>query len=70
MSMDGYPLGGHHAGGAGGAVRKVLGGGGGRPTMPSDDPRVVTGDDLARILAWADAYDAARQASKEKSDAH
>ena len=69
MSMDGYPLGGHHAGGAGGAVRKVLGGGGGRPTMPSDDPGVATGDDLARTLACADAYDAARQA-KEKSDAH
>jgi hypothetical protein len=30
----------------------------------------VTGEDLTRILAWADAYDAAKRASKEKSDAH
>jgi hypothetical protein len=38
--------------------------------MPADDPGGVTGDDLDRILAWADAYDAARRTSKDKPDAH
>lgn len=67
ITMDGYPFGGHHADEAGAVVRNVLGAGGGKATMPSDDPGVVTGDDLTRILAWADAYDAAKRASK---DAH
>ena len=69
IAMDGYPFGGHHADEAGAVVRKVLGGGGAKPTMPSDDPGVVTGDDLTRMLAWADAYDAAKRASKDKSNA-
>ncbi len=60
LSMDGYPFGGHHADQAGAVVRKVLGESGGKATMPSDDPGAVTGEDLARILAWAQAYDAAR----------
>jgi hypothetical protein len=60
MSMDGYPFQGHHAGEAGTVIRKVLGAAGGRkPTMPSDDPGAVTGEDLAKILAWADAFDRA-----------
>jgi hypothetical protein len=70
LTMDSYPFGGHHADQAGAVVRKVLGAAGGKPTMPSDDPGAVTGEDLTRILAWADAYDAAKRASKEKSDAH
>ena len=60
LAMDGYPFGGHHADEAGAVVRKVLGAGGGKATMPSDAPGVVTGEDLAGILAWADAYEAAR----------
>ncbi len=70
VAMDAYPFGGHHADEAGAVVRKVLGAGGAKPTMPSDDPGVVTGDDLTRMLAWADAYDAAKRASKDKSNAH
>ena len=70
LTMDGYPFGGHHADEAGAVVRKVLGAGGGKPSMPSDHPGVVTGDDLTRILAWADAYDAAKRASKDNPDAH
>jgi hypothetical protein len=70
ITMDGYPFGGHHADEAGAVVRKVLGATGGKPTMPSDEPGTVTGDDLTRILAWTDAYDAAKRASKDKSDAH
>lgn len=59
IAMDGYPFGGHHADEAGETVRRVLGAGGSKATMPSDTPGAVTGEDLARILAWADAYDAA-----------
>ena len=83
ISMDRYPFGGHHADESGIVVRKVLGGGGGKPTMPSDDPGAVTGDDLSQILAWADAFERAhpapkqektpektQQRTKEKSDAH
>lgn len=75
ITMDAYPFGGHHADESGTVVRKVLGGGGGKPTMPSDDPGAVTGEDLARILAWADAFENAHPAhgedeTKDKSDAH
>jgi uncharacterized membrane protein len=76
IAMDSYPFGGHHADEAGNVVRKVLGAGGGKSTMPSDDPGSVTGDDLARILAWADVFEHAHpatqpasKAKKEKSDA-
>jgi mono/diheme cytochrome c family protein len=65
IAMDSYPFGGHHADEAGAAVRKALGAGGGRATMPADDPGGVSGDDLTRILAWADAYDTAKSAAKE-----
>lgn len=61
LSFDRYPPTGHHAGEAGAAVRRVLTGDGKEgPTMPDDDPGVVQGDDLAAILAWADAFEAAR----------
>jgi len=69
ITMDGYPFGGHHADEAGAIVRKVLGASGGMVTMPADDPGGVTGDDLARILAWTDAYDAARRTSTARPDA-
>jgi hypothetical protein len=73
MSMDRYPFGGHHAAQAGPAIRKVLGiGGATKATMPSDEPGAVTGDDLAKIAAWADAFDRAhpRQTSKPKEITH
>ena len=75
IAMDGYPFGGHHADEAGSVVRKVLGAGGGKATMPSDDPGAVAGEDLTRILAWADAFEHAHPARKdeemkEKTNAH
>ena len=58
ISMDGYPFGGHHADEAGKVVRKVLGADGkSKATMPSDDKGAVAGDDLTKIVAWADAFD-------------
>jgi len=54
----------------------VLGvGGNAKPTMPSDDPGAVAGDELAKVLAWADAFDGAhpRKSAKtvqEKPHAH
>jgi hypothetical protein len=61
LDMTGYPFGGHHAGEAGAAIRAVLGVGpkAHRATMPSDDPGIVKGDELASIMRWADAFDAA-----------
>lgn len=74
IAMDGYPFGGRHADEAGSIVRKALGARGAKATMPSDDPGAVTGEDLARILAWADAFEHAHPAhmteGKQKTDAH
>ena len=75
IAMDGYPFGGHHADEAGSVVLKVLGAGGGKTTMPSDNPGAVAGEDLTRILAWADAFERAHPAhkdeeKKEKTNAH
>lgn len=53
-----YPFGGHHAMEVGKEVREVLAIGGGKPTMPKNKPGIVTGDELAAIAAWADAFDA------------
>jgi hypothetical protein len=62
FDMDAYPFGGHHAGTIGPEIREVLGLTGAKPTMPDDTPGSVTGDDLAKIKAWADAWDAADKA--------
>ena len=55
-------------------VRKVLGADGkSKATMPSDDPGAVAGDDLAKILVWADAFDrthAGRHADSPKESPH
>jgi hypothetical protein len=61
LDMTRYPFGGHHAGEAGAAIRAALGVGPNahKATMPSDEPGVVKGDELASILRWADAFDAA-----------
>lgn len=69
-------FGGHHAGEAATVIRTVLGVGGiAKATMPSDDPGAVAGDELAKVLAWADAFDRAHppksaKTVKEKPHAH
>jgi hypothetical protein len=74
--MDGYPFQGHHADEAGRIVRKVLGADGtGKATMPADDKGAVKGDDLARILTWASAFDHAHPngtdtTTKKEGDHH
>jgi hypothetical protein len=62
FSMGSYPFGGHHAAELGVTIREVLGAGDGEATMPKDDPGAVEGDELERILAWADAYEKAHAA--------
>jgi len=59
FDMSSYPFGGHHAAQIGPTIRKVLGMTGKSPSMPSDRKGAVKGDELARIRAWCDAWDAA-----------
>jgi|GEM_PF-3283415 len=81
LAMDRYPFGGHHADEAAAAIRKALGVGvAAKATMPSDDPGTVAGDDLAKIVQWAEAFDRAHphepvkpkpvNTTKEKPHAH
>jgi mono/diheme cytochrome c family protein len=65
FNFDSYPPGGHHAATIGFTIRDVLGISGKKPTMPDDKPGSVKGDDLAKIKAWTDAWEAA-----EKAGAH
>ena len=65
FNMDTYPLGGHHTATIGYTIRDVLGISGKKPTMPYDKPGSVQGEDLAKIKAWTDAWEAA-----EKGGAH
>jgi mono/diheme cytochrome c family protein len=67
FKMDGYPYGGHHEGSIAAEVRRVLGATGKKATMPKGAPGSVKGDDLALVLKWADAFDAAHQ---KKSGGH
>jgi hypothetical protein len=60
FSMDRYPFGGHHADEIGAEIRAVLGATDNEPTMPPDNPGVVRGEELALVLAWADAFDRAQ----------
>lgn len=55
ISMDSYPFTGHHADEAGSAVREALTGK--EPSMPKDNPGTLKPDELALVLAWADAFD-------------
>ena len=59
FNMTSYPFTGHHADKITEAIRHVLGVDGKKPSMPKDKPGSVQGDDLEKIKAWADAYDAA-----------
>jgi hypothetical protein len=61
FNMDSYPLGGHHTATIGFTIRDVLGISGKKPTMPYDKPGSVQGDDLAKIKAWTDAWEAAQK---------
>ncbi len=70
LDMDQYPFGGHHAGEAAAVIRKVLGATGVKATMPSDDPGAVSGDALAKILAWADAFDRAHPSDAPAKPTH
>ena len=71
MSMDSYPFGGHHAAEVGKAIRAVLGvEGKEKATMPADDKGAVTGDDLAKILAWAAAFDRAHPGAATEGHHH
>ena len=65
FDMDTYPPGGHHTGTIGFTIREVLGVSGKKPTMPYDKPGSVKGDDLAKIKAWTDAWEAS-----DKGGAH
>jgi hypothetical protein len=66
LTMDRYPFGGHHASEAAAVIRGVLGAGPEKKeaSMPSDDRGAVTGDQLAKVLAWADAFDRAHLVKK------
>lgn len=60
FSIDGYPFGGHHADEIAGTVRKVLGVTGEKATMPQGRPGIVKGEELQRVIDWADAVDRAQ----------
>jgi hypothetical protein len=70
FNMASYPYGGHHADDLTGSVRKVLGLAGKKATMPKGKPGIVKGDDLAAIVAWADAFDASMAGGAHEDDAH
>jgi hypothetical protein len=63
LDMTAYPFTGHHAEEISGEIREVLGATGKKATMPRSKPGSVKGEELALILAWADAFDAAHAAS-------
>lgn len=65
FDMDSYPFGGEHTAFIGNHIRDVLGLSGKKATMPYDKPGSVKGDDLAKIKAWTDAWEAA-----DKGGAH
>lgn len=72
FDMTSYPFGGHHAATIGTEVKEVLGATGEKPSMPKNRPGSVKGDELALVLAWADAFEAAHPAHDEhdEHDAH
>jgi hypothetical protein len=70
FSMERYPFGGHHAADVDVSVRRVLGASGKKATMPPDKPGAVQGDELALVLAWADAFAAAHPRPAKKPHGH
>lgn len=61
FNMSSYPPGGHHTATIGYTIREVLGQSGKKATMPYGKPGTVQGDDLATIIAWTNAWEAAEQ---------
>jgi hypothetical protein len=62
LDMSVYPFGGHHPDDAASVIRRALLGDEMKktpPTMPADDIGGVTGKDLEKLLAWADAFERA-----------
>jgi cytochrome c553 len=60
VDMTTYPFGGMHAASIGNEIRVVLAiDGNKKASMPSDKPGSVTGEDLATIKAWTEAWQAA-----------
>ncbi|MBI1947633.1 MAG: hypothetical protein HYS27_18225 [Deltaproteobacteria bacterium] len=55
LDMTSYPFAGRHAAQAGAAVREALTGK--KPSMPKGKPGSLTAEELALLLAWADAFD-------------
>jgi mono/diheme cytochrome c family protein len=62
FNFTSYPITGHHAPTIGVTIRNVLGLSGKKARMPADKPGSVTGNDLALIKAWTDAWEAADKA--------
>jgi hypothetical protein len=62
FNFTSYPITGHHANTIGVTIRDVLGLSGKKVRMPFDKPGSVTGDNLALIKAWTDAWEAADKA--------
>lgn len=65
FNFTSYPVGGHHAAKIGVTVRRVLGLERKKATMPFGKAGTVTGDDLAAIKAWTEAWEVA-----DKGGAH
>jgi hypothetical protein len=59
LDITSYPFGGHHVTTIGPTIAHVLGIDGAKPKMPRNKPGAVQGDDLAKIKAWAAAWQAA-----------
>jgi mono/diheme cytochrome c family protein len=68
LDMTTYPFGGHHGAMAGPAVAEVLGLDGSKATMPFDKPGAVPPEELARVKAWVEAYDAAHPKANAAHD--
>ena len=70
FNMGSYPFSGHHSHEAAETVRSVLGARGKPATMPADRPGIVKGEELTRVLQWADAFDAAHPGSAAEHHEH
>jgi hypothetical protein len=68
--MTDYPFGGHHAATIGAEIREVLGVDSHKPSMPKGNPGAVKGDELALVVAWVDAWQAAHPAPAEHHHDH
>ena len=65
-----YPFTGHHSHEVAETVRRALGATGKPATMPADRPGIVKGEELTRVLQWADAFDGAHPESAAEHHEH